>query len=284
VLFRSGGDTGIRGRDLSALKNELDNLRAADVLDRAGPVRDAAPVIFNPAADASGMAAIPDPIAAATSPSPVPALIISRSMIETALQNHMLQPLDFSFNNYNKGLPGGVCNGASVVWLNKMAEAGVQRAINIDSDRTVGAEILELQKKFENADLSIADMKGDQALHATRFDPFGEEPLNVAAQFESDGKVDKQTRLLTVEAVATGIAQKLRSSDDFAFVQLSRGDGNGHACAIFRDAGDKVHFFDPDIGAYSFNADAEGLARLGAKLVDSMTPARNQLTLIFGSM
>ena len=210
-------------------------------------------------------------------------MIIPEEVIDAARRSHVLQPPDFSFNNYNKGLPEGVCNGASVVWLNEMAQGGVQRVSGMDTDPVLGEKILNLQLKFETSELNTENMKKKGELLASQFEFFDSDRVHITKDFEADLKTTGRAEFQNIETVAKSVGEKLRSAGDFAFIQIS-GKGNGHASAIFRDPNDIVHFFDPDEGAYSFKFDAAGLATLGAKLNDLMKPTRNDLTLVFGTM
>jgi hypothetical protein len=172
-----------------------------------------------------------------------------------------------TFDNYAYNeLPHGVCQGASVLWLNTIHELGEAPANQLKDDRS--EDIITTQQKFETNELNTDTMVKKGALKARHtFVPFGPNSLRLGAQNQPE--------------LGTWAAQHLSKKGDFAFINMQHDTGsNAHACAMYRGEDDAIYFFNPDQGVFKYSEN--DIANLQT-LIESHADQRH-ITLIPGEM
>jgi len=137
------------------------------------------------------------------------------------------------WTNYTEKHPKGVCEAATSVWLEKIAESGIAKACNLTPD-----DCDALQSEVEKGGYTWATgllprlrkWKTD-----TDFDPF-------------TGPTFKAKNVVKEDILQTLKSMKM---SDFLFISATTSTGNGHALAVYKeDEEDKLYFFDPNKGIY----------------------------------
>jgi hypothetical protein len=150
------------------------------------------------------------------------------------------------WKNTTKKHPNGVCEAATSIWLERIAEAGIDFANNITPE-----DCDSLQTKVENGTytwaVDLLPLLGDKAT----FHPFeGENP--------------------TSEESLLSIISEM-SDNDFRFVSATNSWGGGHAVAVYRYRG-KYYAFDPNYAIYSCSTLESDLKLLAKQFWSNLRP------------
>ncbi|MFG6105622.1 hypothetical protein U2F10_25465 [Leptothoe sp. EHU-05/26/07-4] len=161
-----------------------------------------------------------------------------------------------TWNNQTKKHPAGVCEGATVTWLQEIQKSGISK-----SNQITAQDCDALQAECEKGDFTWAvDLQS--TVKPSSFDALNGNTLKV------DGK--------SKDSIETGVLGHLTKPGDFVYISAT--NPGGHAMALYRTK-DKIYYFDPNHAIYEIDAaNKSDLISLTSQINNNSSPWKDVVT------